>query len=83
MSFCICTFPEIIVIISTLILAIRYWKYKSSRSIILLLIFIVFAITYFFYGYFGFLLFFIFWMILRKQRVYQKNRENLLKYFGR
>jgi len=48
MSFCICTLPEIIVIILCIILMVRSWRYKNLRLVTLAFVFIIFILTYVF-----------------------------------
>jgi hypothetical protein len=83
MLFCICTLPKILVVILSFFLLLKYWKHKDLRPFSILLLTIVLIDTYVFYGYSGFVLLFISFLILRKQSIYVKNRERLLKYFSK
>jgi amino acid transporter len=83
MYFCICTIPEIISILLIAFLTVYFWRYKKLRAIVVFISITSLIATYVFLGYIGFIISLLGFFILRKQKIYQKNRARLLKYFSR
>ncbi|WP_233487197.1 hypothetical protein, partial [Francisella sp. TX07-6608] len=62
---------------------VYFWRYKKLRAIVVFISITSLIATYVFLGYIGFIISLLGFFILRRQKIYQKNRARLLKYFSR